>query len=193
MWSPGWCRCGAVFGRMSGARIVPVGWLRARSTELSTASPLPLPCPLHAALPSMCPFVAPLCCLPVRLGAIRMKNGLSVRLPFRGRRRTLRRPACSTEPSSVPWSTRTRHALGPSACRGGGATPLHVPDKDATTSRTTAVRPPRRRPGAPRAVPDVPEDRYLVDPASSHMLVSKIKPCMCKYELIQTVKLRMAH
>lgn len=35
--------------------------------------------------------------------------------------------------------------------------------------------------------------RYLVDPASSHMLVSKIKPCMSKYELIQTVKLRMAH
>nr|DAD24279.1 TPA_asm: hypothetical protein HUJ06_025743 [Nelumbo nucifera] len=25
------------------------------------------------------------------------------------------------------------------------------------------------------------------------MLVSKIKPCMCKYELFQTVKLRMAH
>ena len=24
---------------------------------------------------------------------------------------------------------------------------------------------------------------YLVDPASSHMLVSKIKPCMCKYKL----------
>ena len=23
---------------------------------------------------------------------------------------------------------------------------------------------------------------YLVDPASSHMLVSKIKPCMSKYE-----------
>jgi hypothetical protein len=37
------------------------------------------------------------------------------------------------------------------------------------------------------------EECYLVDPASSHMLVSKIKPCMCKYELIQTVKLRMAH
>jgi hypothetical protein len=32
----------------------------------------------------------------------------------------------------------------------------------------------------------------LVDPASSHMLVSQIKPCMskCKYF---TVKLRMAH
>lgn len=39
----------------------------------------------------------------------------------------------------------------------------------------------------------VGEGCYLVDPASSHMLVSKIKPCMCKYELIQTVKLRMAH
>lgn len=25
--------------------------------------------------------------------------------------------------------------------------------------------------------------RYLVDPASSHMLVSKIKPCMSKYTL----------
>ena len=32
----------------------------------------------------------------------------------------------------------------------------------------------------------------LVDPASSHMLVSKIKPCMCKYK-IYTAKLRMAH
>ena len=35
--------------------------------------------------------------------------------------------------------------------------------------------------------------RYLVDPASSHMLVSKIKPCMSKYECFRTVKLRMAH
>jgi hypothetical protein len=34
---------------------------------------------------------------------------------------------------------------------------------------------------------------YLVDPASSHMLVSKIKPCMSKYKQFCTVKLRMAH
>jgi hypothetical protein len=34
---------------------------------------------------------------------------------------------------------------------------------------------------------------YLVDPASSHMLVSKIKPCMSKYKRVCTVKLRMAH
>jgi hypothetical protein len=34
---------------------------------------------------------------------------------------------------------------------------------------------------------------YLVDPASSHMLVPKIKPCMSKYKPLYTVKLRMAH
>ena len=39
----------------------------------------------------------------------------------------------------------------------------------------------------------VSHDSYLVDPASSHMLVSKIKPCMYKYKQIFTVKLRMAH
>ena len=33
----------------------------------------------------------------------------------------------------------------------------------------------------------------LVDSASSHTLVSKIKPCMCKYKQISTVKLRTAH
>jgi hypothetical protein len=37
------------------------------------------------------------------------------------------------------------------------------------------------------------ESGYLVDPASSHMLVSKIKPCMSKYKQVCTVKLRMAH
>lgn len=57
----------------------------------------------------------------------------------------------------------------------------------------------RSRPSSPSGEPGPPgdagidEECYLVDPASSHMLVSKIKPCMCKYELIQTVKLRMAH
>ncbi len=37
------------------------------------------------------------------------------------------------------------------------------------------------------------DGRYLVDPASSHMLVLRIKPCMSQYERICTVKLRMAH
>ncbi len=37
------------------------------------------------------------------------------------------------------------------------------------------------------------DSRYLVDPASRHMLVSKIKPYMSKYKQVCTVKLRMAH
>ena len=51
--------------------------------------------------------------------------------------------------------------------------------------------------GRARAVGVVPSSRvsggYLVDPASSHMLVSKTKPCMSKYKRFCTVKLRMAH
>ena len=47
--------------------------------------------------------------------------------------------------------------------------------------------------GARLAYGKVGESSYLVDPASSHMLVSKIKPCMSKYKQICTVKLRMAH
>ena len=46
---------------------------------------------------------------------------------------------------------------------------------------------------AQKGEPPAREDGYLVDPASSHMLVSKIKPCMSKYKLLYTVKLRMAH
>ena len=33
----------------------------------------------------------------------------------------------------------------------------------------------------PGSAPDL-QDSYLVDSASSHMLVSKIKPCMSKYK-----------
>jgi hypothetical protein len=47
--------------------------------------------------------------------------------------------------------------------------------------------------GAPLSRKLEKRNSYLVDPASSHMLVSKIKPCMCKYKLFCTVKLRMAH
>ena len=45
---------------------------------------------------------------------------------------------------------------------------------------------PVRGPSAPRSRSDNaargPPVGYLVDPASSHMLVSKTKPCMCKYK-----------
>ena len=75
-----------------------------------------------------------------------------------------------------------------------GPWPLRRPLPAASQTRVMASG----RDGSPllRGGPSVGDPlvgRYLVDPASSHMLVSKIKPCMCKYELIQTVKLRMAH
>ena len=41
-------------------------------------------------------------------------------------------------------------------------------------------------------VSNVATNSYLVDPASSHMLVSKIKPCMSKYKYC-TAKLQTAH
>jgi hypothetical protein len=47
--------------------------------------------------------------------------------------------------------------------------------------------------GVSRASTGSLSNRYLVDPASSHMLVSKIKPCMSKYKHLYTVKLRTAH
>ena len=43
------------------------------------------------------------------------------------------------------------------------------------------------------AVAAVAWNSNLVDSASSHTLVSKIKPCMSKYKRIYTVKLRTAH
>ena len=35
--------------------------------------------------------------------------------------------------------------------------------------------------------------QYLVDPASNHMLVSKVKPCMSKWSSLSTAILRIAH
>ena len=40
---------------------------------------------------------------------------------------------------------------------------------------------PSGEPGPPGGA-GIDEECYLVDPASSHMLVSKIKPCMSKYK-----------
>ncbi|PKX99748.1 hypothetical protein P168DRAFT_245609 [Aspergillus campestris IBT 28561] len=47
-----------------------------------------------------------------------------------------------------------------------------------------ACRPERRVPrsGGGRVPTGPPRSRYLVDSASSHMLVSKIKPCMSKFK-----------
>ena len=54
-------------------------------------------------------------------------------------------------------------------------------------ARVSSFQPNRRMPGsmrtrAPRGARVCSSLGYLVDPASSHMLVSKIKPCMSKYK-----------
>ena len=54
---------------------------------------------------------------------------------------------------------------------------LEHPHLDNYSDPLTRARP---RGGASR--PAAVEDSYLVDSASSHMLVSKIKPCMSKYK-----------
>ena len=69
---------------------------------------------------------------------------------------------------------------------------------------TCGLHPPNSSPAVPKGVPllggfqkaverGAKCDSNLVDSASSHTLVSKIKPCMSKYKRIYTVKLRTAH
>jgi hypothetical protein len=74
------------------------------------------------------------------------------------------RPPCKGHPGS--WSI-----IGPRTL------PFNYPRRGLTIAvyreAWRAVNSERRLPG---------EDSYLVDSASSHMLVSKIKPCMSKYK-----------
>ena len=65
---------------------------------------------------------------------------------------------------------------------GGSASQEALPGRprSITVLRKSSTLAPR---GAGRGGSRLPlEDSYLVDPASSHMLVSKIKPCMSKYK-----------
>ena len=57
------------------------------------------------------------------------------------------------------------------------STPKHCPN----SGRRLGASRESPRPGQPDRGA---QGGYLVDPASSHMLVSKIKPCMSKYELL---------
>jgi hypothetical protein len=59
-------------------------------------------------------------------------------------------------------------------CRAACGRPFPI----ATLPGARAGSRPRRPLGRPRGG----QDSYLVDSASSHMLVSKIKPCMCQYK-----------
>ena len=118
-----------------------------------------------------------------------------------------RRPGHS--PASLPQS-RKRQRGSMESCRSGAA-PSHTRERAGRRANHPFCQPALRRQwairGGTRALPQsairwllvdpasshMLVSRYLVDPASSHMLVSKIKPCMSKYKLLYTVKLRMAH
>ena len=67
---------------------------------------------------------------------------------------------------------------------GPRAAAMRSPHRDQRTTLPSGVAGGLRPPA---------QDSYLVDSASSHMLVSKIKPCMSKYKQLYTVKLRTAH
>ena len=132
----------------------------------------------------------------------------STRRPARAAWRTLMRPVVG--PGGMvdikPWPPsqgrkpgRSAPGFGTLSTREGLAPTPRTYEADRALRRampsmddSPASRTPGPRPAGARCA-GVVRGRYLVDPASSHMLVSKIKPCMCKYELIQTVKLRMAH
>jgi hypothetical protein len=151
------------------------------------------------------PRASPVSCVafPPRAEPMSAKSGRLRPAPSRAAGRT-RWPV----PSSEGGAERSAHARGrrprpdprmrnAQSARGGAQRPPR-PCRDRTQRpRTTARRAPapRRHASVVGGVGrgGVVRGCYLVDPASSHMLVSKIKPCMCKYELIQTVKLRMAH
>ena len=114
----------------------------------------------------------------------------------------LRSPSDPHSRNDVPVQRSLRSA-GPHAMRANircwALTPAQSGDTDKceTHARThccstqeafiqTPSNSHRRRSAAPSF------GSYLVDPASSHMLVSKIKPCMSKYKYC-TAKLQTAH
>lgn len=138
-------------------------------------------------------------------------RGARTRLPRRGRP-TGRSAAALTAPAALPRSARhpsvpapprpprSRHwsRMPPTIQAHGGPAPClstseMLSEDDSLPGRRRGRRPSGRRRRATDGAGSSRRTCYLVDPASSHMLVSKIKPCMCKYELIRTVKLRMAH
>lgn len=139
-----------------------------------------------------------LCTHKVALGMSR-KTLFRLDAPVRGCRGDVELVHVVRSSLALQWLLRltcTNRALGCGArCRDGHAL---VPSMFQSLRMTVAAVPAELPPavvwgGNAGSASRVMDGCYLVDPASSHMLVSKIKPCMCKYELIQTVKLRMAH
>ena len=92
---------------------------------------------------------------------------------------------------SAPLKLARTGTKVPRVGRGGGTLVLVCPSR--ATPMLRSHTPVLLRPGRAAVGRRGDSDSYLVDPASSHMLVSKIKPCMSKYKRLCTVKLRMAH
>ena len=133
-------------------------------------------------------------------GILALPEPLCRGAPLRGFRGSLKPPSRTdmSRRSARPGSARAGVPFSRVRCmrsRRGLRSPP-VPRLIRLLGKTPAAAAVLRFPrggGAGSSACRVRDGCYLVDPASSHMLVSKIKPCMCKYELIQTVKLRMAH
>jgi hypothetical protein len=78
---------------------------------------------------------------------------------------------------AIGWPRRFRSGSRPVAGRRPGKLlRRRYPFHHNYSSRLSTARAAGLRVGHP------PQDSYLVDSASSHMLVSKIKPCMSKYK-----------
>lgn len=119
--------------------------------------------------------------------------GVDVRHAPCSRQASPSRSAASAHGVLCPFSRMRNVTHGRGVCHNRLRSPeQRILSLDANDCRVR-LEPAASRSVGHRAGVGVAKERYLVDPASSHMLVSKIKPCMCKYELIQTVKLRMAH
>ena len=90
------------------------------------------------------------------------------------------RPASAlwrTPPGRIQWGQSDgRPAASPRGCSGRPGAPASLPSASSAPSV-------RRWGWGPDDVGPL-HDSYLVDSASSHMLVSKIKPCMSKYKQI---------
>ena len=73
------------------------------------------------------------------------------------------------------WPARRTGSFGSGAApgRGRAAVPRPLNDSGPCSEGFPGAVTPRDSPG---------QDSYLVDSASSHMLVSRIKPCMSKYK-----------
>ena len=178
-----------------------MGWQAPCSRiELSTPHPLQS---TPTCLRGLAGAIGILCCLPIERNATVSSVPLRPQ-PSRVAGWTPGTPRVPGRPRPVAWlprpTVRCARSLGCGTLRAGAGSVTtgsvrptqRILSLDAN-DRRARLEPAASGPVGRRAGVGVAKERYLVDPASSHMLVSKIKPCMCKYELIQTVKLRMAH